>query len=56
MEVLFKDLESYHQYSIINDTAEYSEWNFNIRIEGLINGGASFGIIVSTKIGGAIIG
>lgn len=43
-------------YAMINDTAEFTEWKLGIRIEGLINSGASFGMKLGAGIGGAIIG
>lgn len=43
-------------YAMINDTAEFTEWKSKIRVEGLINSGASFGMKVGTGIGGGLIG
>lgn len=43
-------------YAMINDTAEFTEWRSKIRVEGLINSGASFGMKVGTGIGGGLIG
>ncbi|UOR13045.1 MFS transporter [Halobacillus amylolyticus] len=43
-------------YAMINDTAEYGEWKFGIRTEGLVNSAASFGMKVGAGLGGALIG
>lgn len=43
-------------YAMINDTAEYGEWKFGFRTQGLINSAASFGMKVGAGLGGALIG
>ncbi|RAZ78985.1 MFS transporter [Planococcus halotolerans] len=43
-------------YAMINDTAEYGEWKFGIRTQGLVNSAASFGMKVGAGLGGALIG
>ncbi|KKK38663.1 sugar transporter [Mesobacillus campisalis] len=43
-------------YAMINDTAEYGEWKFGVRTEGLVNSAASFGMKVGAGLGGALIG
>ncbi|WP_174727860.1 MFS transporter [Mesobacillus harenae] len=43
-------------YAMINDTAEYGEWKFGFRTEGMINSAASFGMKVGAGLGGALIG
>jgi len=43
-------------YAMINDTAEYGEWKFGFRTQGLVNSAASFGMKVGAGLGGALIG
>ncbi|WP_413301105.1 glycoside-pentoside-hexuronide (GPH):cation symporter [Bacillus sp. 1P10SD] len=43
-------------YAMINDTADYGEWKFGVRTEGLVNSAASFGMKVGAGLGGALIG
>ncbi|WP_246944895.1 MFS transporter [Bacillus pinisoli] len=43
-------------YAMINDTAEYGEWKYGVRTEGLVNSAASFGMKVGAGLGGALIG
>lgn len=43
-------------FAMVSDTIEYGEWKTNVRTEGLINSGSSFGFKVGIGLGSAIVG